>query len=103
LKFVIAKASYHVHANPEIVAYQEKIQLEAHLELALSLYCFLDCGLLQKGVGLAYLEPNSQSMQNPKRGRSVLAFSTAISMLKSKGIDADEPTVDYCLIFTPFK
>jgi hypothetical protein len=31
----------------------------------------------------AYLEPNRNSMQYPKGGRSVLAFSAVISMLKN--------------------
>lgn len=35
------------------------------------------------GMTLSYLLPNRNSMQNPKRGRSLLAFSTGISMLKS--------------------
>ena len=34
----------------------------------------------------ACLKPNRNTLQNPKRGRSLLAFSAAISMLKSKGI-----------------
>jgi hypothetical protein len=32
----------------------------------------------------SYLEPNSNSLQKPKRGRSVLAFSAGISMLKNR-------------------
>ena len=32
----------------------------------------------------SYLEPNRNSMQKPKRGRYVLAFFEAISMLKNR-------------------
>ena len=51
---------------------------------ALSPIDFGFMGLLKKRVGVLYLEPNRNTMQKPKRGRSVMAFSAANSMLKTR-------------------